>query len=169
MSILKNTNLNSIICGILYCFPEEVLSIADGRSEYHKIITLVTGKTWKQIYFTPGSADFQEPQKIDDPGSVFEQKLKFVFPGENESNAITISEISNRPILVLLTYNIGRAKFIGDLDNPARLLPTVQTNPKVTNRQMEITCTAISTAKWMDTTGQSIPIPDDGNPGANMD
>lgn len=151
MAISKNSNLLPLICGIYYALPEEVVSLSYSSTDlYHKTIVFKTGKAWKQIYFTPGSAEFTENDKSSDPGILSEQTLKFIFPGEDENNNKDIDLIKDRPVLVKIFYpSINLSKIMGTLENGARLISNLTTSPKSSGREMIFACLGDEPASWL--------------------
>ena len=149
MSLTKNSNLVPVICNVYFSPIEDVDSIFSGTDRFHQIVVFNSGKSWQEIYFTPGTAEFNEKPKDNDAGTLFEQSLKFIFPGEDESNASAFDQVMDRPVLVKMQYSNGILKILGTKEIPARLSLVSQVTPKSTGAQFEFNRSAPEKAQWL--------------------
>lgn len=151
MIIPKNTNLVQLICKLYYGLPDEISSIYEdpAKDEFHKIVTFKTGKVWKDLYFTPGSADFQEQEKQDDAGPVFDQALKFILPGEDDTLEALLDVLRTRCVVIRMEYMSGASKLIGDLDHVPVFLQKIITNTKMTGIEVTFTLLSSDPAPWI--------------------
>jgi len=146
MALIKNKNLVPIICGVSYILMEDIQSFNPGTDISTRYITFQENKKPQGIYYGVGSAEFTEDEKQDDPGSLFEQRLKIIFPGEDRTNAMTFIGLINRPVVILLKYSTGLIKIMGCPDNPAILLTKHQISSKQSNKELDFICTSTDPA-----------------------
>jgi hypothetical protein len=149
MSIIKNSNLTPAVCEIFVAHLNDVDSISTSPDRFHRHVSFNIGKNWQEIYFTPGTAELSEKSKDTDSGELIEQSLKFIFPGEDESNLAALDLIAGRPVLVKVQYSIGLSKLIGDLDNGSKLSQNTQVSNKISGSQLEFTCLATYRSCWI--------------------
>ena len=155
MIIGKNSNLTPAICRIFLAPVDDVSSITPIPDRFHRHLAFKyripepTELSWKEIYFTAGTAEFSEKSKDTDSGELIEQSLKFIFPGEDESNLTALDLIACRPVLVKVQYSTSMSKLIGDLDNGAKLSQVTQVSNKISGSQLEFTCLATYRSCWI--------------------
>jgi hypothetical protein len=139
MTILKNTTLIPTICRMRYVFADLVTT---NRNVYGKTVDIgiIQPPNWNEIYFTPGTAEFTEVQKEEDPGALYTQTLRFVFPGENAANANAFDDLLNRPLLFSLYYTNLVTKILGSSDIPARMTKSLKTDAKGTTWEFTVVC-----------------------------
>lgn len=121
MSIAKNQHLAPEICSVYFEDIKGVSSIIDGADKYHKVVTFKSGYAWKQIYLSPGTIKFEEPEKKTNAGTIFEQKLTGFFPGDDVANYTDFDNYSNKRYIVKLVYNNGTIKVFGCIFNPVTM------------------------------------------------
>lgn len=155
MIIGKNLNLTPAVCRIFFAPVDDVNSISPIPDRFHRHLAFKyripepTELSWKEIYFTAGTAEFNEKSKDTDSGELIEQSLKFIFPGEDEANLAALDLIAGRPVLVKVQYSAGMSKLIGDLDNGAKLSQVIQISNKISGSQLEFTCLATYRSCWI--------------------
>ena len=149
MSIQKNSNLVPAVCNILFSALGDIDTVENDPDRFHKTVSFQTGKAWQEIYFTPGTAEFNEKPKITDAGELVEQSLKFIFPGEDEANLLALDKIIGRPVLLKICFSTGLTKLIGNPDNGAKLVKTYQVGAKSTGSQFEFTCSTTERSCWL--------------------
>jgi hypothetical protein len=149
MNIPKNLNRIPSICKVLFTFCPEIDSITFVTDSFHESIALKTGGTWRSIYFAPGSAEYTEVQKLEDPGSLFSQTLRFVFPGEDENNSAFFDAILHVPLVALVQYSNGAFKIIGSTRNPSWMTKSQKTDSKTNGVELSITCMDTRQARWL--------------------
>ena len=115
---------------MFYAFTYEIDSISNGSTSKHKTVSFNDGKAWKEIYFTPGSANYSEPPKKNDAGIIYNQKLTAFHPGEDENNVIDFSNLENRPLIIKVLYSSGQMKLVGNKINYAELSDALNINQK---------------------------------------
>lgn len=148
MSINKNSNRIPEICSITYVRIDEVLSIIQGSDQFHQVITTLVADRWREIYFTPGTAEFTETEKSDDSGNYFEISLKADFPGEDEDNLSYFNDITEHPLIVLVHLSFDESKIIGSLENPAKCIIKKQLTQKIKGSNLEFTTKTNSKSLW---------------------
>ena len=149
MSIEKNSDLIPLVCKIYFAPLDNIDSITPVTDRFHRQVTFKEALTWQEIYLTPGTAEFTEKPKENDAGELIEQSLKFIFPGEDDSNLSDLDTILGRPGLVKIEYSTGGKKLLGDLENGAKLSQLLQISLKQTGSQLEFTCMASYRACWI--------------------
>ena len=150
MTLSKNQNLLSTICNVYFAFPEEISSYVDGADPYHVVITFKTGKAWKEIYFTPGSAEVTENLKAAEQGVLHDQLLKFIFPGEDDGNLRDLELMKDRPVILKMYFpSANKSKIMGTMENGARLIFNFSTSQKSTGWEMAFSCLADEPACWL--------------------
>lgn len=121
MTINKNQHLAPKICSVYFEKIKGVATIGDGADKYHKTVTFKSGFGWKQIYFTPGSIQFEEPEANSAAGTAFNQKLTASFPGDDVSNYTDFDNYASYRYIVKMVYDNGTVKTFGDQFNPATM------------------------------------------------
>ncbi|MEI6900671.1 MAG: hypothetical protein WCL00_12400 [Bacteroidota bacterium] len=139
MAIPKNTFLIPTICRIRFVFSSVVTTT---RKPLGHLIEIgnIPPATWDEIYFTPGTAVFTEVQKEEDPGQLYTQTLKFLFPGEALTNATAFDELLNRPLLIAMFSTNSMTKILGTSDNPARMSKSLKTDERGTTWEFTVVC-----------------------------
>ena len=119
MSISK-TNSNDPIIGCEYVLSSEIDS--ESRISSSKIaIVLVTGKLWKPIYFTPGSAVLTTEESMPPAGRLIESKFQMNTPGSSDSLSSDITIVCGRSVAIKLTFKSGTAIICGGKNRKLRL------------------------------------------------
>lgn len=137
MIIEKNENLANRICSVYIALCSNISNVAEGYSgQYFRSVVFLTG-SWNEIYFTKGTASYEEPAKDSASGILYNQALKIFFPGSDPDNMEEFEAYIGKPIVVKFKYNNGKEKIIGDLDNPAKMLPSYSVGNK-TGRVFDI-------------------------------
>jgi len=147
--IKKNTLLIPSVCKISFAPFDDVDTISSAPDRFHRHIDFKSEKAWQEIYFTPGTAEFNEKAKDTDAGELIEQSLKFIFPGEDETNLSDLDAITGRPVLVKIEFATGSAKLLGEFGNGAKLSRVSQVSTKSTGSQLEFSCLATYRACWI--------------------
>jgi hypothetical protein len=132
----------------MFTFESEIAAMYYYTDLFHKAITLTNSGSWRTLYFSPGTAEFSEVQKIEDAGSLFTQTLRFVFPGEDDSNSSSFDFFLRRPLVTLIQYSSGVIKIIGSQERPGFMLKSQKTDSKTNGCEFTITCTDIEQACW---------------------
>jgi len=157
MQIDKNINLAMVVTGIFYLPTEVPIEIDNGTDKFHKKVFLAHNVFFKELYFTPGSATFEEKEKEEDAGITFTQELKFKLPGEDDDTTALLSDLRGRPLVVKFVYGDGRKKLIGLPANPARFTRTNQISQKTASADISFICVAQESAWWISYEGEVIP------------
>lgn len=118
MTIDKNTHLVPKICSIYFENIKGVNTISDGTDKYHKSVSFKTGFAWNKIYFTPGTAQFEEPEANTAAGTAFNQKLSLSFPGDDITNYAAFDNSHAKRYIVKMIFDNGTSKIFGDIFNP---------------------------------------------------
>lgn len=123
----KNDNLNPQVCKIEIVPIGDVSAINFGADRTYRVVTLKSQKSWLEIYFTPGKATYEEEFIEDAAGSAWNQKLEFLYPGEDSDTLNALFNYPSNKWCVKLTFNSALVKLIGDLDNPCLLKKSFST------------------------------------------
>ncbi|MFZ4569708.1 MAG: hypothetical protein ACOYM0_01100 [Bacteroidales bacterium] len=145
----KNSNLAITITRIFYTYPNIPVAITNHVDRFHKDIEYDSGQTlWTEIYATRGSASFEEKEKENDAGVLFEQKLKFIYPGENDTDTL-LFDLARRPVIVKIIFNKGLPKMFGSAANPAKLERLLKTSAKDSASECIFSCMCNEPAWWI--------------------
>lgn len=119
MTIFKET-ASDPITGVAYVFPGDI--DAETRISAVKVaITLSAGKTWTEIYFTPGSAQLTMEESTPITGRLIESNFEMKLPGGSADQLAQIAGICSRPIVLRLTFKSGVQKVCGGKNRKLRL------------------------------------------------
>lgn len=157
MEIDKNATLVNIITGISYMYPTVPISVTSSPDKYHKVIFLGENISFNKIYFTPGTAKFTEKEKDEDAGTIYEQEVKFIFPGDDDDTNSLLDILRNRPLLIKITFDNLKRKLIGIPENPAKFQRVQQINDKNSSHEITFTCKANEQAWFIYYEGPDIP------------
>lgn len=158
MSIDKNLNRIPVISYIAYVLHDSIDQInIYNNDRFTKRIILKTNKAPDEIYFTPGSAVFEEKDKQDDAGMLYEQSLKFFFPGEDTDNAALLDAIRNRPLIIVFYYTDGTMKFFGCIENGARFSKSSKIEAKNSGSEFSFSCISQEPAWGLQYIGEAQP------------
>lgn len=119
MSISK-LNSNDPIVGCEYVFSSEI-DWEQRISESKITIVLVTGKLWKPIYFTPGSALLTSDESMTPAGRLIESKFQINIPGGSVELSSDITLVCGRSIAIKITFGSGNAIVCGGKNRKLRL------------------------------------------------
>ena len=144
------------VCRLFITPVEDVSAFTEGTDRFQRSITFKQGKSWKEIYFPPGSALFKEKEKEENAGVLIEQSLKFTFPGEDNDHSSLIAEVSGRGLIVLMNVSQGLPRVFGSPENGAILKRNMEISSKISGSEYEITCLAQDSA-WRLQTGAPPP------------
>jgi hypothetical protein len=112
---------NDPIVGCEYVFPGDIDS--ETRIGSNKIsVTLVTGKVWYPVYFTPGSALLTTQESMPSSGSLIESKFEIKIPGGSSELLSELHRICGRSIVLKLTFESGSVLICGGKNRKLRLL-----------------------------------------------
>lgn len=155
----KNQNLIPVICRIEYQQSRNIDSINKNEDQFKRSVTMVTGFDWIDIYFSPGTAKFEEKTKRGKAGLLSNQKLIFKFPGEDDDKSENIDELINIPVILKLTYNNSKSKLLGDLNNPVKFDQDYSSDNKGTQSDFMIEHESSHISYWFEiyTGGGGIP------------
>lgn len=109
MSVDQKVSAVDYIDSCAYLWPDEIAS--ESRLSDVKVqLTLVSGKAWKPIYFTPGSAKLNIAEKVEFQGRSFESKFEMLIPGDTLTNKADLNLLCGRPIIIALGYLYGKER-----------------------------------------------------------
>ncbi len=154
MKIPKNTNLVVNICRVFYARCDQV-SFNSGTDQFHKAVVFPAGKKWNEIYFTTGSADFTENGKTEDPGMLYEQVLKMIYPGEDESKVMDAEDLYY-PLIIMMKTTSGSFRIFGCPVNPVKWMNNKLIGTK-SRSELSFSCLAQEPAWWHDTPVTTLP------------
>jgi hypothetical protein len=121
MNVSEKQPATDAIIGCDYVFPSEILTeTLIGLSKISE--TLVIGKTWKPIYFTPGSAVLTTDEKLEDQGRIFESKFELKTPGGSADLTGEFNKFCGRAIVLKLTFAGGGILICGGKTRKLRLM-----------------------------------------------
>lgn len=148
----KNSNLAITITSIWYTYPEIPISITNHNDRFHKDIEYNEGETlWTEIYATPGSASFEEKEDPkNDAGLLFEQKLKFLYPGEDDTDT-SLFDAVRRSLIIKIVFNKGLSKMFGSAENPVKCERLSKASAKDSSSECTFTCLSSEPAWWIST------------------
>jgi hypothetical protein len=158
MKIAKNKIAVDQICKILY-LPFSQVTFLPGSDRFHKKMLVKGGQLWNEIYFTPGTAEFEQKEKDDKGGILIEQTLKLVFPGQDQGNNLLLDAL-RIPSIVLLKMVSGYYLVFGSPENPVRMLKDAKNTQKAFNSELALSCTASENAWELEIVQGSPPIED---------
>jgi len=157
MSAIKNSNLAITITEIWYTYPETPFSIVNYNDRFHKAIEYEQTHTlWNRIYATPGSASFEEKEKETAAGILFEQKLKFLYPGEDDSDTSFFDSV-RRPVIIKIIFSDGLPKMFGSAEKPAKCERLSKTSAKESASECTFSCLSSEPAWWISQETEIIP------------
>jgi len=157
----KNQNLIPAICKIEYQEKRNIDSITKNEDRFKRSVTMVAGFDWLEIYFSPGTAKFEEKTKRGKAGLLFNQKLTFKFPGEDDDETEGINDLINIPVILKLTYNNDKAKILGSLDNPVKIDQDYLSDSRATQSDFVIEHESSHPAYWFEIISGGPPIPEE--------
>ena len=132
MIINEKQHPNDPIVGCEYVFPGDIES--EMRIGSNKIsVTLVTGKTWHPVYFTPGSALLTTQESMPPSGRLIESKFEMKIPGGSAELLAELNRICGRSIVLKLTFENGSAIICGGKNRKLRLLASATLNTQSGN------------------------------------
>lgn len=146
----KNQNLIPVICKIEYQQSRNIDSITKNEDRFKRSVTMVAGFNWVEIYFSPGTAKFEEKTKRGKAGPLYNQKLTFKFPGEDDDKTEGINDLINIPVIFKLTYNNSNSKILGSLDNPVKIDHDYSSDNKATQYDFIIDRDSSHPAYWFE-------------------
>jgi len=121
MIINEKQQSNDPIVGCEYVFPGDIDS--ETRIGSNKVsVTLVTGKEWHPVYFTPGSAILTTQESMPSSGRLIESKFEMKIPGGSADMTAELNRICGRSIVLKLTFESGSAIICGGKNRKLRLL-----------------------------------------------
>lgn len=109
MSIInEKQQSNDAIVECSYLFPDEI-ALEVQISARKVSVTPVTGKSWKPIYFTPGTAALKTGENLTPAGRLIESNFQMNISGGSDTLSADLALICGRSILLKLTLESGKA------------------------------------------------------------
>ena len=143
MTVLKNPSTFISSCKVSIALVEDVSAINRLTDRYHLQVVFKSGKSWQDIYYTPGTGELSASLKETDAGILWEQTFKMSLPGDGETNLSKFNSLIDRPIVVKITYSDGTVRMLGNLRIPARLSSNFVINAKSSAiRSLTFSCLA---------------------------
>jgi len=131
---IKVQNKKLIICQLILLYNEDIVAMTfdmnvDAQSFYD---TKAIALELENAYFSKGSFSFSETSSNTDAGLLFDQKINFSFPS-NENRAERIDKF-RQVRFIILKLNDGRKMILGrnDFNQNARIRPTFDNNLNTT-------------------------------------
>jgi hypothetical protein len=100
------------IVGCDYVFPPEI-ETETRWSDITVAVTLVAGKVWRPVYFTPGSAVLSTTESIPFEGRIVENKFEMKIPGGSAYLTAAITQMCGRAVVLRLTFESGAMLLCG--------------------------------------------------------
>ena len=116
----KQKAINAIV-GCEYVFSKEIGNESAAGSGKVSI-TLLSGKSWKPIYFTPGSALLTSKETNPFEGKIIENTFEMKVPGGSSDLTSELEFITGRSIVLKLTFENGDILICGGRTRKLRLL-----------------------------------------------
>jgi hypothetical protein len=103
---------------IKFAYREDIVDIANDINLQIDDTDIIfnTGKTWNEIYFTPGTLNIDEKKKSDDGGEIIEYTVKLSFPGDTSAATLQFDNMSKRKLLLLIEDQNGNIQLYGTLN-----------------------------------------------------
>ena len=121
MIINQKQHPNDPIVGCEYVFPGDIDSeTLIGSNKI--LVTLVTGKVWHPVYFTPGSALLTTQESMSSSGRLIESKFEIKIPGGSADMSAELNRFCGRSIVLKLTFESGSVLICGGKNRKLRLL-----------------------------------------------
>lgn len=118
------------------------------KAGIHSIdVEFVSGKSWYELQFTPGTGDFSEKSKNSEAGVSYTSELKCNIPGDREDILNDILNLENRELMVRFAYNTGEIKVIGIPDFPVKMTSDLSVN-KSGLYKLTFSCDSIYRARF---------------------
>ena len=108
------------IVGVDFVYPLEIdteIPVYDNAVS----VTLLSGRSWHPLYFTPGSALLTCTESIPFEGRIVENKFELKMPGSSPSLGEMIHLTSGRAIVLRLTFENGAQLLCGGKARKLRL------------------------------------------------
>jgi hypothetical protein len=154
MKISKSTNPLLTICRIFFVPCSEVV-FQSGSDRFHKKVAFPEGSLWNEFYVTPDSAEFTETMKEQEHGMLFEQVLKFIYPGDSAMMALYIADLQ-KPMHILFHTSDGSYRLMGSSEIPAKLSLVKNIGAK-SRQEITFSCIAQESLWWHDTPLDTVP------------
>ena len=100
----------------IYYILKEDVSVIPVQEEYNIIddVTLVSGKSWKELQFTLNTGKFTEDVKNGRSGPYFEAKITAVIPKDKFSTVYSLSTLQDMEFIVWVIDNNGDGRLCGN-------------------------------------------------------
>lgn len=118
-----NAGFDTII-GIGYAYTNDVGSMTELQNGMINVV-FSGSETWKEFYFTPGTAFFDEQNEKDRPGRLIRQQFSALTVKDLPNDWNLLDELMRRRVILRLVYKSG-VLIVGRI--PAGVELTVQTN-----------------------------------------
>lgn len=141
MNIEKPNRQGAAICKIEYRYAQSIASYVMGASPHHRIVTF-DEEYWLNIYFSPGTAAYSEPQIPNANGPLFDQQLQMKFPGHMSEHLAYLERMDELPVIVRFSYSDGVQKLMGSPDNPVIFNSAYRDDAKSASDEFKFRCMA---------------------------
>ena len=121
MSIEKLGFLNPTICQVFLADISKVSTYDLSYDNGLATIVLNDNESFQEIYATPGKTTFEEIQQDDPAGPYYNQKLEFLYPGENYDSISKLANLEYARLIVVMRYSSDVYKVFGDPKNPCMM------------------------------------------------
>lgn len=117
-TLTKNIHLAPRVCSIQYIPCAMVASLTRGSSNFARKVNFMPGKTWLDLYHTPGSATFDQPSEKTPSGTIYNQKLEIFFPGLDTANLADLFNMDYTEFILKIKWSTGDSYLIGSKEIP---------------------------------------------------
>jgi hypothetical protein len=157
MSINKPESPAPLICKIQYQF-EHMVEFLPGSGKHQRKVNILNDSDWLNIYHTPGSAEFSEPQVQNPNGPLFDQQLKIRLPGQLAEHYDKMQDMDETPVIIKITYSDGGAILMGEPGNPVLYYNAFGSDAKKTGHDYMFKCMSTHRAYIFESTEGGLPI-----------
>lgn len=123
MSILEKPTTNGFsgFKTIQYAFIEDIDSLLLDISNLLVLesnIVFKAGKSWNNLYFTPGTLNIEEKEKDNEGGKIIDFDIKLNYPGDTRSSSSELEMMRNRLYLIKIVDMNNNSFLYGTDTNP---------------------------------------------------
>ena len=137
----RNQNLIPIVTKVSYRYAKSITGYLVGKIKYHRIVEFADDY-WLNIYFTPGTANFEEPAIKTPAGTLYDQRLTISAPGQVINHFQSLEALEEIPVIIKITYCNGTEKLMGSPDNPVIFNSNYREDAKLAADQYQFRCQA---------------------------
>lgn len=145
--IQKSGNTPLVIVSVSYALLSEVDAITSNQNDEVEIV-FNGDNSWKEFYGTFESIEFAEPEENTPAGSLFNQQLKLICPGDDPLIRKQIFALNQRELIVKFEYSNLTSKILGEIQRPVFLTSGFQSKSFETFREILFSTQSYQPAKF---------------------